>query len=436
MKIIEAAIPFFFLFIGIELLVARLMRRRDVYRLNDSISDLTCGVFQQIFGIAFKVATVVAYALVAEYASIQSLFDAPHWPATAPFVASSNALGFAPDWGPLFTWVFAFLAYDLAYYWAHRMMHQTNLGWATHVVHHSSEDYNLTVALRQGTFQTFFSIPFYLPMALLGIPWEVFVTVGAINLIYQFWIHTRLIHKFPRWVELVFNTPSHHRVHHGREPKYIDKNHAGVFIVWDRIFGTFQEEEEEPIYGLTSPLKSWNPVWANLHFFVWIGQQLRGVRSVSDGVGVLFRAPGWRPAYLGGPILPAEVDRVRYRKWTVPMGWEVGLYSFLHFLSGVGVALATLDLAGQNTDTGVLLALGFFSVLSLTTVGGIMERQDWAWWLELARLGTVVAVLLGLYFTSPQLLPSAVAYGGTAFAFLSLVWLASRKTVFLDRGGL
>lgn len=168
--------------------------------------------------------------------------------------------GFATDIAALASWAVVFVLVDLAYYWSHRFAHEVNILWAGHVVHHSSEEYNLPVALRQSSLHGLMSWIFYMPLAAIGVPWRMFVTCNAINLVYQFWIHTRAVGQMGSLTEAVMNTPSHHRVHHGVNPKYQDKSYAGVFIVFDRWFWSFQAEEEEPVYGITKPLQSWNPL--------------------------------------------------------------------------------------------------------------------------------------------------------------------------------
>ena len=188
---------------------------------------------------------------------------------------------------------------DFFYYWFHRWSHEVNAGWAAHIVHHQSEEMNLAVALRQSVFQGALSWVFYLPLALVGFPPAMFLTVSALNTLYQFWIHTRAIGKLGP-LEWVLNTPSHHRVHHGRNPKYIDRNHAGSLIVWDRMFGTFQEEEEEPVYGITRPLASWNPVWANFHYWAELWRTARRATRLQDRFRIFWKPPGWRPEELGG----------------------------------------------------------------------------------------------------------------------------------------
>mgnify|MGYP003349736437 FL=1 len=267
MSIIQASIPLFFALIGLELAYAR-VRGRRLLTLHDSIADLSLGTLSQLAGVLFKVVTLGIYAWVAEHARVQLLLPLPEWPSASPFVPDASVMGFAVRPLELASWTAVFILVDFAYYWLHRCSHEVHLLWAGHVVHHSSEEYNLAVALRQSALHGLFSWVFYIPLAIAGIPWQMFVACNALNLVYQFWIHTRAVGRLGALTEFVMNTPSHHRVHHGVNPKYQDKNYAGVFITWDRLFGTFVEEEEEPVYGITHPLRTWNPLWANLHVFV------------------------------------------------------------------------------------------------------------------------------------------------------------------------
>jgi sterol desaturase/sphingolipid hydroxylase (fatty acid hydroxylase superfamily) len=192
-------------------------------------------------------------------------------------------------------WATAFVVYDLCYYFSHRASHEIRILWAGHIVHHSSRYYNLSTALRQSwTGQATFI--FYIPLALLGAPLSLIASVGGFNLIYQFWIHTERIGKFPRVVEFILNTPSHHRVHHATNPQYLDRNYGGVFIVWDRIFGTFEPEVEAPRYGLTKNIETYNPLWVAFHEYISIGRDLRFARTWRERFGYLFRGPGWAPA--------------------------------------------------------------------------------------------------------------------------------------------
>lgn len=191
-------------------------------------------------------------------------------------------------------WAVAILGWDFAYYWHHRLEHENRLFWASHVNHHSSRHFNLSTALRQ-PWTPFTSMLFFPPLAFFGVaPWMVMVS-GGINLIYQYWVHTELIGKLPKWFEAAFNTPSHHRVHHGANAEYLDKNYAGVFIVWDRLFGTFEPEKARVVYGLTKNIASFNPFVIAFHEYAAIARDLAQTRRWRDRLGILWHGPAWRP---------------------------------------------------------------------------------------------------------------------------------------------
>ncbi|MEM7254114.1 MAG: sterol desaturase family protein [Pseudomonadota bacterium] len=184
---------------------------------------------------------------------------------------------------------------DFVYYWEHRFMHMTGIGWLTHTVHHSSPEFNISVAYRFGPLDGFFPLFFHLPLALLGFhPLLIFAAEIVVQM-FQAILHTESIPKLPRWVESVMNTPSHHRVHHGSNPKYCDKNYAGIFIIWDRMFGTFEEEDEPVRYGLTKPIDSVNPLVVFFHGFPRLYRELKTARSWREFVGYLVNPPGWKP---------------------------------------------------------------------------------------------------------------------------------------------
>jgi alkylglycerol monooxygenase len=286
---IALSVPVFFILIGIEL-AYNFYKKLNYYRLNDSIANLSQGIGQQLTGIFMKTALFFGYKYIYEHWRIIEM------PKT------------------IWIWILLFIGVDFFYYWFHRMSHQVNALWAAHIVHHQSEEYNLTVALRQSWFQGWFSWVFYLPLAFAGFDPIMFLTLSSFNTLYQFWIHTRAI-KTMGFLEYVLNTPSHHRVHHGSNPKYIDKNHAGTLIIWDRMFGTFQKEEEEVYYGITKPLASWNPVWANLHYWDDLVRTARKSPKISDKVKVFLKPPGWFPDHLGGFQQAPEIDAVQYKKY-------------------------------------------------------------------------------------------------------------------------
>jgi sterol desaturase/sphingolipid hydroxylase (fatty acid hydroxylase superfamily) len=363
---IVLSIPIFFILIGIELLVER-FTHKDLYKFPDSIANLSCGITSQLSGLFLKVFGVGVYQLLFQNFALFTL---------------------ERTW---VYWVALVLLVDLAYYWAHRMSHEINLFWGGHVVHHQSEEYNLSVALRQSSLQVVWTFGFSLPIAFLGFKTGDFVLISAFNTLYQFWIHTETIGKFPRWIEFIFNTPSHHRVHHGRDPKYIDKNHAGSLIIWDRMFGTFQEEEEKPTYGITKPINSWNAVWANMSHYAEMGNDLKRIPKWSDRFRYLFKKPGWLPEYMGGYRPAPPVDKTTYKKYTTPSPLSLNLYVlFQYVLCLVGTSLF---LFSQRLPTGQpRFTLGenlFITVLiSIVVVncGVLFENRPWIKWAEWARI--------------------------------------------------
>ncbi|GAA0190344.1 sterol desaturase family protein [Fulvivirga kasyanovii] len=369
---IVLSIPIYFLLIGIELIIQQVSNKK-IYRLNDAVTNISCGITQQLTGIFLKVVGVGVYYLVYEYLAI---FEIP-----------SNWL----------TFIILFFAVDFCYYWAHRMSHEINLFWGGHVVHHQSEDYNFSVALRQGSFQILWTFAFNLPLAVIGFDPVNFVLVSALVTVYQFWIHTETIGKMG-FIEKFMNTPSHHRVHHGRDPKYIDKNHAGVFIIWDKMFGTFQEEEERPTYGITKPINSWNPVWVNLDHYVWMWGYLKKIPKWKDRLKFMFYKPGWFPEYMGGYQAAPEVDKTRYKKFDTLSPTPLNLYVLFQYLLALG-ATAFFLFQQANFATWEKVAFVTAIILTIMNCGALFEMKNWVWLLEKVRiLGLSAGVITISYY--------------------------------------
>jgi sterol desaturase/sphingolipid hydroxylase (fatty acid hydroxylase superfamily) len=272
-QIIVLATPVFLALIALEFAVG-LQRGNNTYRLNDALASIGLGVMSQVTGVFGRLLRIGLYTLAFEHVA---LFRLP-----------ADSIG---------VWLFALVFYDFCYYWLHRAGHRVGVLWAAHAVHHQSEDYNLSTALRQTSSGFFLGWMFYLPMAVLGVPPLVFATVALIDLLYQYWVHTQQIGKLG-WFDRWFCSPSNHRVHHAVNERYLDKNYGGILIVWDRLFGTFAEEDdgERVVYGTRAPLRSFNPLWANLQVYRDLALDSWRARSWADKLRVWFKPPGWRPA--------------------------------------------------------------------------------------------------------------------------------------------
>ncbi len=362
MNYVLYAVPFFFLLIALELVADR-WRGMRTYRLADAINSLSAGVLSTTVGLLTKVVGLLTYT-----------FAWQHWGLLD--LSAQN----------LWVWVFAFVFYDFCYYWNHRLGHERNVLWAAHSVHHQSEEYNLSTALRQTSTGWIFGWIFYLPMALLGIPPLVFLTVAALNLLYQFWVHTRHIPKLG-WFEWVFISPSNHRVHHAQNAVYMDRNYGGVFIIWDRLFGTFQEElDEEPVvFGVTTPLASWNPLWANLQFYAVLWQDAARAGSVWDKLRIWFMRTGWRPADVAAQYPQAKADLAQFEKFHVPLRPVQQLYAAVQFV--LYVAAGSYLLAnGATQSVTVLLGSCAWMAFGLYVLGAWLENRPHALGLEALRL--------------------------------------------------
>ena len=279
------AAPFFVLTILVELAALKWLDHDDNvtgYALKDARTSVSMGVGSLVFLTAFKV--VSFFGFVAAYTSL------------APFHLPVDTWWY---------WVLVVLGVDLGYYFHHRFSHRVRIGWAGHQAHHSSEFMNFGTALRQ-KWNPWFEFFFWLPLPILGFsPWTLYVAFGF-NLIFQFFVHTELVGKLPRPIEYVFNTPSHHRVHHGSDPEYLDKNYGGMLIVWDRLFRSFAEEKQRPTYGLTYKVETYNLLKLQYGDYVQMVRDVRGARGVRNKVGYVLGPPGWQPKLESPeePVLP------------------------------------------------------------------------------------------------------------------------------------
>ncbi len=268
-RLILYAIPVFLAMIGLEMALGRRLGLA-LYETRDTLADLAMGIGNVLVNLAWKGVALWLAFLVYEY----RLFDIPYSAAWA--------------------WLALLFAEDFCYYWFHRVHHESRFAWAAHVNHHSSQRFNLAVALRQSWTTPITGLVFWLPLPLLGFHPLMVVTQQAISLIYQFWIHTQAIGRLGP-LEWVLNTPSHHRVHHGINPQYIDRNYGGILIVWDRLFGTFEKEREPVRFGIVHQLETFNPLRIAFHEWLSLAGDVRRARGWREAAGYLLRHPGWRP---------------------------------------------------------------------------------------------------------------------------------------------
>jgi alkylglycerol monooxygenase len=405
MKIILYAIPGFVVLILVEWLYG-LLRGRNTYRLADTIMSISLGSISRLRGLVFLGIGSFFYARAA---GDSHLFD-------------------LPDQG-LAIWLFALVAYDFSYYWFHRISHEVNFFWAAHVVHHQSEDYNLGTALRQSG-SGLFGFVFYLPWLYIGIPPEILFASGAINLVYQFWVHTEHVPKLGP-VEYVFVTASNHRVHHAQNSIYIDRNYGGIFIIWDRIFGSFQEEltEEPCIYGIRKSLKSYNPLWANFHVYWSILLDSWRATRWSDKIRIWFSNPGWRPEGLDFKYPIERLPLEAFNKYDPKSTSSAKAYAFLQFFATTLAATGLMIVANDWPIGHLLVTTGFlifsFYVQSTWTEARVFDNA-----LEWFKLGLALLLLAWLPLGITAVL---VLAGYLAASLLIMTWLTvRRKAVFPD----
>ncbi len=400
-RIITLATPVFFALIAIELAWG-LRQGRNTYRLDDAINSIGLGVLSQVSGVFLRVLRIGLYAWA---------FDA-----VAPWRLPADSA---------WVWLFALVFYDLCYYWHHRLGHERQTLWAAHVVHHQSEDYNLSTALRQTSSGALLGWVFYVPMALAGIPPDVFAVVALVDLLYQYWIHTQHIGRLG-WFDRAFASPSNHRAHHALNERYLNRNYGGILIVWDRLFGTFVEEDDAdpPVYGTRKPLRSWNPLWANVEGYAPMLHDFVHARRWRDRLRVLVAPTGWRPATVRdeAPRGAFALDRPRYEPRA---SRGARRYALVQFALVLGAAVHFLQL---QAHASMLASLAWFAwiTLALTTLGWMLEGRRIGALLEAARCaGTALALLAAQAPLGLAEGASGVAETLAAIAFASAAWSAA-----------
>lgn len=355
-RLIALAAPLFVLLMLLEAWLSH-VRKRQVYRSHDAISSISLGLLSVLVNVLTAGIGLGAYLWVSERTPL-------HLPVTA-----------------LWVWLLAFLLFDFCYYWHHRLGHAVAILWAAHSVHHQSEDYNLSTALRQPSTTFLLGWLFYLPMALLGIPVALYGAVYSLNLLYQFWIHTEQVGRLG-WFDRVFGSPSNHRVHHGQNAYCLDRNYGGFLMLWDHLFGTYVDErsDEPPIYGVRGALHSWHPLTANLKGYLGLLLASLTLPRWRDKLQVWLRPPGWTPQGID-----LRWDPTTFRKYDpeLPTHWQI--YAWAQFGSCYALGLLWLVLwPGWGNPMGELTLVAV--LLGVLSLGFWLSLHPWARRLEAARI--------------------------------------------------
>ncbi|MBU3672980.1 MAG: sterol desaturase family protein [Sinobacteraceae bacterium] len=386
-------------------------RRIANYDIADAITSLHFGVLSQVSGVFVRALSFGAYVFV---------FEQLRW--------------FTLPVDSVWVWLLALIAYDFIYYWVHRFGHETHLMWAAHQVHHSSEYFNLSTALRQTSTGAFASFPFYLPMALCGVPPVVFGAVALIDLLYQYWVHTELVRKLG-WVDRVFVTPSNHRVHHGQNDYCIDRNYGGIFILWDRLFGTFVEErDDEPVvYGIRKPLSSYNPLWGNLHVYRDLGRRMLASDSPWAALRALISRPTAGAAHTGASQKD-HFDPGNFTRYAPPTTQATRIYAVIQY--ALLIAPTTHFIAVAPTlAMGDRVAYALLILAWTIGVGWVLEGRRHARRLEALRVGATAGALLLLPTWFGWNASTGVALAIAALTLGSLLLLRQAQTTRQDSAG-
>lgn len=354
-------VPAFLLFTALEYWYARKKGRADLFTYENAITNISVGIAERLLSLLVTASFYALYYYVYEHYAIYEIPN--HW----------------------LVWIVLLLATDFVWYWYHRLGHEINLFWGAHVVHHQSEESNYTVSARITVFQALIRNLFWCTLPFLGFHPAMVITILVIHGTYSFFTHTQVIGKLG-WLEYVFITPSHHGVHHASNEKYLNKNYGDIFVFWDKLFGTFQKEEEKPVYGLTHPLKSYSFLWQHFHYYAELWEACRRTRSVWQSVKIIFGKPELldqqiRPA-LEARFLPRKASPRHTFRFRAYLNIQitaalVGLFFFILFYP-------KLDKIEAGLAVSVIL-------LTLINCGAMLELQRWIYFVEISR----AIVLLG-----------------------------------------
>jgi alkylglycerol monooxygenase len=385
-KILLIATPAFLLLVLFEKFYG-VWKGKETYRNMDMISSLSSGVTNATKDVLGLSVAILSYGWLVDHLAI---------------IHVQNSV---------LTFIIAFIALDLAGYWVHRIDHEYNFFWNAHIIHHSSEDFNLACALRQSisSIVKLFAI-FLLPAALLGVPEKVVIIVAPLHLFAQFWYHTQHIHKMG-FLEKIIVTPSHHRVHHAINPEYLDKNYSQIFIIWDKLFGTFQEEltEKPPVFGITRPVQTWNPIKINFQHLWLLMKDAWNTKNWEDKLKIWLMPTGWRPADVVEKYPVYKIDDIyHYEKYDTKASPALHVWSWVQLLSTLlFVSYLFGNIAGIHTlNSTYIYIYGFFLFLTVYAYTELMSRNKNAvvWETIKNMLGIAIILQTGDWFGAAQLL--------------------------------
>lgn len=357
-------LPAFFLFLFIEYQVAKLKKRDDIFKYESSISNISIGIAERLLNLFIA-------------ASFYQLFY---------YIYENYALFQIPNiW---FTWIALILATDFVWYWYHRLGHEVNFLWAAHIVHHQSEEFNLTVAARITTLQALIRNIFWCVLPFVGFHPALVIFILLFHGIYSFFTHTQMIGKM-KWLEYIFITPSLHGIHHASDEKYLDKNYGDVFVFWDKMFGTFQKEEEKPNYGLTHPIKSYSFLWQHFHYYLEIWEAAKRTNGFKNKLKVVFGSPA---------VMDQDIRPMLEKKWLPNKenpNYHFRYKSYLNFQIGLSfVLMSVITFYFESLSSFDKYFGTFFILITLINCGALMEQRKWIYYLEYLRIISLISYVL------------------------------------------
>ncbi len=399
---------------GISMLiefVLNLLLRKNYFSAEYLVINLCIASLQQLTDVFNKLIFLGAFYWVQTHWAIQ------HWLGWEP-VKLVNPFYPHINWLAIGTYVMVLVIADFCQYWLHRLSHEVNIMWAGHITHHSNTEYNFGVAVRQNALEGLYTWVFFMPLAFFGIPWQMFVAAYTVSLIWQFWVHTRFVNKLG-WLESFMSTPSHHRVHHGKNPQYIDKNYGAFFIIWDKMFGTFEPEVEEVQYGILKPLENNNPIWGNVHHHLHIFKTAKAAQRWGERVKVFFGRPAFVPGSLATQAVVTSTNKASFT-----MQPEKKLYVFINFLLTSIAGFFALNYYSEHGNIWVYLAAAVFMLGCFSLFTALLENKKWADRVEVLRL-ILIATAGIMILPQPQFFNYGLGIIGLSALLLLFTWLVA-----------